>query len=123
MLAAIDRFLAAPLDATRDDTTRLIRFITESPDVMVTLTAQVGRWTTEGVVEDARPLLLLGFLAGNAGSQLRSGKKGDDVHAGVDGVLKVYRALKTKRVTSPALDQFLELEKQGKLSAYVDAHH
>jgi hypothetical protein len=120
MLEAIDRFFAAPLDTSRDETTRLLSFVSESSDVNVILSEQVMQWTSDGVPESASSMLLLAYMLGDASAQLRTGKKADDVHGGVDGVLKVYRVLKTRSVKSPTLDHLLELESQGKLGAYLD---
>jgi hypothetical protein len=67
-------------------------------------------------------MLLVAYMAGNASAQLRSGTKGDDVHAGTAATLTVYRLVKAKQsVTSTDLDALSALEAKGELKAHLDA--
>src|SRR5262249_45885445 len=109
--------------------TKIHEFVEKSPDVEVVLNAKALPFIQEGLDPGVADLLLCGFFAGNASAQLRAGVKRDDMHAGVDGELKIYRALKLRandpplkglRLNSPGLNALLEMETDGKLRAYLD---
>jgi hypothetical protein len=127
MLATMERYLTAPLSS--DDALEKIRdFVLQSPDVTIAIDELAVPFLNEDLDEGVKNLLMIGFVAGNAASQLRSGVRGDDLIAGVEGELQIYLVLKAlsttqlkdKKVISPRLDALLALQGKGKLRAHLE---
>ena len=127
MLAAMERYLAAPLDASTADLARIHDFVLKDHDVEVVIDLAARPFFDDELDDDAASRLMTGFVAGNAAEQLRTGTRGDALAAGVDGELAVYRAVKAaaatryagKKVTSPGLDRLAQLAASGKLRAHL----
>jgi hypothetical protein len=122
MLELMDRYVADAF-ADPDAPRRIVQFAVESHDVSVILDDATAPFVTdESIAEDARNRLLTAYMAGNAGAQLRSGRKGDDIHAGVAAVLKVYAQSKTRdpKLVIPDLDKLKDMEAKGTLKAHLD---
>lgn len=128
MLAAMEQFLAAPLEASGAQRRDILKFVEGSADIEILIEGAAMPSMSEDLDEEAQALLLLGFIAGNAARQLRAGVPGNDLAAGVDGELKVYRALTAaasttlqgRKVRSAGLDAFLDLEQKGQLRAHLE---
>lgn len=128
MLAVMERFLAAPLEAAPGDPRRITEFAVQNHDVLIVIDQVAMPFLSEDLDPEAQKLLLTGFVAGNAASQLRAGVRRDDLVAGIDGALKVYRVLKAAAATtfrgramrSPGLDALLDLEAKGQLRAHLE---
>src|SRR5215203_6725260 len=80
-MAAVERFMANP--ATGADAKAIGQFAEESPDCLVGLSPNVLTWMQHKPAYKQTPLLTVGFIAGNAKSQLDSGKNADDPYAGL----------------------------------------
>jgi Tetratricopeptide repeat len=130
MLAMMEGYLASPFGdgADPDRADQITRFAVESHDIQVILDETVVPFMAEDLDPEVQKLLLTAFVAGDGASQLRAGKKRDDVAAGIAGELKVYRALQGaaatrfpgRKVRSPRLDALLALEAKGQLRVYFD---
>jgi hypothetical protein len=120
MLAVIEQFLAAPFDVPREVMSRIITFASESDAVEVRIDPEITPWVGTPLPMELKSHVLVGFVAGNTASQLRSGRTGDDALAGLEGAISVYRSRKDKSVVSPHLEDLLEIEAKGKLRAHVD---
>jgi hypothetical protein len=127
MLATMERYLTSPFSS--DDALDKIRdFVLQSPDVTIAIDKLAVPFLDEDLDEGVKNLLMIGFVAGNAASQLRSGVRGDDLIAGLEGELHIYLALKASsttrlkdaKVISPRLDALLALQGQGKLRAHLE---
>jgi tetratricopeptide (TPR) repeat protein len=128
MLAIMERYLASPLDGDPDDLDRIRVLGERSPDILIEIDAPSLPFLAEDLDLGVKQLLLTGFIAGNAASQLRAGSRHPDVFAGVTGELKIYRALKAlaatklkdRKVISAGLEALLDLEARGQLRAHLD---
>jgi tetratricopeptide (TPR) repeat protein len=126
MLAIMENFLASPF--ADPPLKKITEFVEQSHDVTVVVDVVTVPFVEEDLDEDAKGLLLAGFLAGDAASQLRSGVRGDDIVSGVEGALRIYLALKSRaattlkdrRVVSPSLDALLEMQGNGQLRAHLE---
>jgi hypothetical protein len=130
MLAMMERYLASPLEST-DDLDRIRDFAMQSHDVEIIIDEAAVPFLQEDLDLGVKNLLILGFVAGNAAAQLRARVRRDNVAAGIEGELRVYRALKAvapttlkdAKVLSPRLDGLLHLEASGQLDGYVERVH
>ncbi len=116
-LADIEAFFADP---SMDTARPVVRFVTDSPAVVVVFRAP---FTEVGADDDRSPLVLAAFAAGNARAQLRAGEKRDMPVEGVRGVLAVYAKWKESQpdLQLPALEDFARAEAEGTLDAAVEA--
>jgi hypothetical protein len=66
-------------------------------------------------------MLTAAFLVGNVDAQLLRGAKKDDPYAGVLQVIDTYRQMQRNNVKLKIaeVEKFIEMEKHGKLKAYV----
>jgi tetratricopeptide (TPR) repeat protein len=127
-LAVMERYLAAPLDSAPGTLETIRDFVMKSSDVLVEIDELAVPFLDEDLDDGVKNLLMIGFVAGNAAAQLRAGTRGDQLVAGVEGELGVYRALKAiaatrlahRKVLSPRLDALLELEASGQLRAHLE---
>lgn len=116
MVAKIDEFLAVPVEV---DAKELLERVSKDSKVAVMIPGGLMELISRpGVDEDATALLLVGFIAGDARTQYASGVKGDDLVAGLRGVLTVYASL---NVSLPQLDEVAKHEREGTLPAWADA--
>lgn len=129
ILDVMDRYLATPFEGDAERPTKIVKFVTRSEDVEVVLSAPALPFLQEGLDDGVTQLLLAGFFAGDARAQLRAGKRADDIHAGVEGELAIYGALKARagdpalegvKLRSPGLDALIDMRANGKLGAYLD---
>lgn len=123
ILGIMERYLVDPEGASRDEIARIIKFVTESSDVKVSLDEHVMPWMQEaGIDKGVATVVMSGYIAGDAAAQLRTRKKGSDLRAGTRGAIKVYRVMKAKRpsLSSPSLDKLSELEVAGTLDAHLE---
>lgn len=126
----MERYLAAPFEGA-GDLDRIRDFAMQSHDVEVILDEAAVPFLQEDLDLGVKNLLIIGFVAGNAAAQLRARVRRDNVAAGIEGELRVYRALKAMaptslkdaKVISPRLDGLLHLEASGKLGSYVERVH
>jgi len=117
MIATIDQFLRDP---GAGDPQAILSFVRESPAVLVIF--HQGLVAHDPRLPDGTDALLVaGFAAGNARSQLVSGVKRDSPVDGVRGMLAVYAFLKSKNaaVSSAHLDELAARAAEGTLEATV----
>jgi hypothetical protein len=127
-LALMEHYLTSPMDSDADVLNRIRDFVIQNHDVSVTLDPIAVPFVDEDVDEGVKNVVLIGFLAGNAAAQLRTGVKRDDPVAGVEGELAVYlilrahstTTLKDRKVVSPSLDALLEVRARGELASYLE---
>jgi tetratricopeptide (TPR) repeat protein len=127
MLAIMERYLMSPF-ADGDVLEKIRDFALRNDDVTIAIDEVAVPFLGEDLDEGVGNLLIIGFVAGNAASQLRSGVRGDDLIAGVEGELRIYLALKAlsttdlkdKKVISPSLDALLALQGKGELHAHLE---
>ncbi len=123
VLKSIEDFVKSPVSTEGDAAASLIvKFAEKSDAVTVVVSPSVVPW-----IHNAKPpkfslTLLSAYFAGNVGSQLRSGRKGNDSYAGVQQVMKTYAQLKEvdKTLDIPEIRRFLELEAKKELKKYLD---
>jgi hypothetical protein len=117
MISKMDTFL---LDPSAGDPQQIMSWVSQSPAVTVVFDQRLLP-LEEGLPEGANALLLTGFAAGSARSQLAAGVDRDDPVAGVRGALAVYGFLKSKNpaVSSPHLDELAARDAAGTLEAAV----
>jgi len=127
MLATMERYLMSPFSSD-DELDKIRDFVLQSPDVTIAIDELAVPFLDEDLDEGVKNLLMIGYVAGNAASQLRSGVRGDDLIAGVEGELQIYLVLKAfsttqlkdAKVISPRLDALLALQGQGKLRTHLE---
>jgi len=127
MLAIMERYLMSPF-ADGDALDKIRDFTLQSHDVLIAFDELAVPFVEEDLDDGVKNLLVIGFAAGNAASQLRSGVRGDDLVAGVEGSLHIYIALKAlsttslkdKKVISASLDERLGLWSKGELRAHLE---
>ena len=117
-LADIERFFGEP---SVDNAKPVMQFIANSPDVMVVMgPALQGLAVGPEVPDDAGPLLLAAYVAGNTKSQLELGRKEDDPIAGFRGLLRTYASLReSSGLSLPKADALQAAEDAGELEAWV----
>lgn len=128
MLALMERYLESPLDGNGDDLRKIHEFVEQSHDVTVTIDRIAVPFLDEDLDDGVKSVVLMGFIAGNAAAQLRTGVKRDDVVAGIEGELAVYLILKAhsttllkdRKVGSPSLDALLEVRARGELRTWLE---
>jgi len=127
MLATMERYLMSPFSSD-DELDKIRDFVLQSPDVTIAIDELAVPFLDEDLDEGVKNLLMIGYVAGNAASQLRSGVRGDDLIASVEGELQIYLVLKAfsttqlkdAKVISPRLDALLALQGQGKLRTHLE---
>lgn len=117
MVAKIDAFLADPSQVSP---TEIVRFVSDSPDVVVVARAPLV--LLEDAPKDEGALLLAAFAAGNARAQLVSGRKKDSPVDGVRGMLAVYRWLKAHApgLRIAKLEELASRDSAGDLASRVE---
>lgn len=117
MIDLCDQFVRAP-EAV--DPAPIVRFMNESPEVLVVLGPHLdGVATGDAVPKWASSMLLSGYIAGNVRAQLVAGRKQDDPTAGFRGVLSVYQVLQAKGLSMPEIDELARMERKGELETWV----
>ena len=111
IVAVIDRFLADP---TPTDARAILDFTRDSPDVLVVFRQPLTGHP--GADDDARPLLLAAFAAGNAKAQLEQGEKGDRP---VDGVRALLTVAPKLGVRGDALERWAAADAEGRLDEVI----
>ena len=125
VLKAISVFQADPSSREGSDASEtILAFARTSDAVHISLSHAVVPWVKKGDSPDAdtRGMLLAAYVAGNVGSQLKSGKVHDDVYAGWQQVLATYAQL---LAINPAakiseVEGLKDKAADGKLQAYAD---
>jgi hypothetical protein len=108
-------FLEDPLGKSGRDYARAIAvFVIQTPDAAVFVGTDEMKWC--GKDEKYGLLLLAGYMAGNAQSQLLSGVKTNDRYSGLLSLFSVYRTIREqdKDFKLPEVDALLKLHKDGK---------
>jgi hypothetical protein len=123
VLKAINTFRSDPTAPDAQPAARLVKeFAESSGDVRVTITKKAVPLIShhEIPISETGPLTAA-FLVGNVRSQLLHKKIGDDSYAGGLQVIETYRQLQKKnpRLRINEIEKFIELEKAGKLKAYL----
>ena len=119
MIDLCDEFVRGPESV---DPAPIVRFMNESPEVLVVLGPHLdGVATGETVPKWASSMLLSGYIAGNLRAQLVAGRKQDDPVGGYRGLLTVYQVLAGKGLSMPELDALARMERNGELEAWVAA--
>jgi len=123
VLNAIATFRADPTSPAAQPAARLVKeFAENSGDVRVTITKKAVPLIShhELPISQTHPLTQA-FLIGNVRSQLLHNRIGDDCYAGGRQVIETYRQLQKKnpRLRINEIEKFVELEKAGKLKAYL----
>jgi hypothetical protein len=101
----------------------IMSFAQKSDTVHISLSKAVVPWVKSGDVSDSdtRGILLTAYVAGNVESQIKSGKKADDVYAGWEQVLATYAQL--LKINSAAkiseVDELKAKDLDGSLRAYA----
>jgi hypothetical protein len=123
VLNAIATSRADPTSPDAQPAARLVKkFAENSGDVRVTITKKaVPLISHHELPISATGPLTAAFLVGNVRSQLLHNKIGDDGYAGGLQVIETYRQLQKKnpRLRIKEIEKFVELEKAGKLKAYL----
>lgn len=67
------------------------------------------------------PLLLCAYISGSVKSQLASGKKENDSHAGIAASIQVYQILKKSdpQFKLESMEKLIKAEKAGKTQEYL----
>lgn len=119
MIDLCEAFLVMP-EAV--DPAPIVRFMNESPEVLVVFDAHLdGVATGESIPKWSSSMLFAAYIAGNVRAQLVAGQAKDDPVAGYRGVLSVYRALQPKGLSIPQIDELDAAESDGGLEAWVAA--
>ena len=123
VLEAIRSFRANPVSPNAQTAARLVKeFAESSPDVMLTITKKaVPLIDNPEIPISERGPLTAAFVVGNVRSQLLRGKKTNDSYAGGLQVIETYRQLQRRnpKLRINEIEKFIQLEKQGKLAAYL----
>jgi hypothetical protein len=109
-----------PLAKTgQDEALKIMRFCGRNPSVQITLSNDERRWF--GADQARAQLLLSGYLAGNAQSQLNSGVPRNDRYSGLVSMFQVYRKLKDSDASAknPEIENLLKLHREEKLQGYL----
>jgi hypothetical protein len=117
---AIESFLQNPTVPSEEAKT-IVTFAAESDAVNVVMGPVSCPWIGNKEHEDAQPLLLAAFAAGNVRSQLDSGVRKDDAYSGLIAVFRVYRHMKNAnpKLTIPEVEKLLKLHRQGRLTEHL----
>jgi len=124
----MERYLMSPFSGDGDQLDKIRDFALQSHDVVIAIDELAVPFLKEDLDEGVKNLLMIGFVAGNAASQLRAGVRRDDLIAGMEGELQIYLQLKalstTKlkdtKVISPSLDALLVLQGGVELRAHLE---
>jgi hypothetical protein len=124
-LKAIGAFRSDPASPAAMPAARLVKeFAETSGDVRVIITKKAVPLIShhELPLSETGPLTAA-FLVGNVRSQLLHHRIGDDAYAGGLQVIETYRQLQKKnsRLRISEIEKFVELERAGKLKAYLSA--
>ncbi|HWO17965.1 MAG TPA: hypothetical protein VNO30_04290 [Kofleriaceae bacterium] len=120
ILDLIERYLASPSEAPPDAPQRIMVFAATSSKIMVVLDEKVAPWVTEEIDDALKQHMLAAYMGGSTASQLRSGKKDDDLRAGVEATVRVYAALRKQGARSAQMEKLVELDGKGELRAHID---
>jgi hypothetical protein len=127
IIALIDRFLSAPR-SNADLWSAIVDSARARSDVVVELTPHVVPWVCTARRRSAEgqalaSLLVGAYVAGNMRAQLVSGLKKDEPQAGVDAVVRVYRAVRGRVLdfVDPTAEHWLVADSLGTLPALVDS--
>jgi hypothetical protein len=117
-------------DLLSEDAVRAARVITQfarqSDEVAITLGRETAPWVLEKRVPDEKDdavyaMLLSVYLAGNAKSQLETGRAEDDPYSGWLAVIRAYRQIQTKRtLLIPSVEQLVAMEDKGTLRQHAE---
>ena len=121
--AAIAQFLDDPTaPASKSAPRQILQFSEESADHEIAIDSKYLPWLEGNNTEDS-PLLLAAFLAGNLREQFARNTGKPQPYAGVLSVIDVYRKLQAKKpsLRISQIEKQIELEKQGKLKAQIEA--
>lgn len=124
----MERYLMSPFSSDDDPLDKIGDFALKSHDVLIEVDELAMPFLKEDLDDGVKKFLMIGFMAGNAASQLRAGIRRDDLIAGMEGELLIYLQLKalstTKlkdfKVISPNLDALLVLQGRGELRAHLE---
>ncbi|MDH5327300.1 MAG: hypothetical protein OEZ68_19070 [Gammaproteobacteria bacterium] len=112
-----------PLDEEGQSAGAIIfMYASKADDIKIALREELVPWIRTADPDDpVSQQLLVAYIAGNVHSQLTRGEAVDDPNSGVRMVLKVYGLLKSRLegVDIPELEQFVALQKQGKLEEHL----
>lgn len=126
VLNAIAAFRGDPLsDLGRLGGGVVMAYVKTSPDVMVRLTPKVfpifGK--NNHLSDDEFATLLVAYDAGNAGSQLKRNKIGDDAYAGDLQLIETYKLLQRRnpKLKVTGIEKLIELDRSDRLKQYVSS--
>lgn len=122
VLQAIARFRAEPQGAAGlSNTTPILRFVLQSPEVVVSVSPKVTPFFQEPHDQPTKSRLLAAYGAGNVLAQFARQEKKDQPLAGVKQLIETYRQLQRSHpgLKSAGIEQLIELQKQGRLEAYL----
>ena len=101
----------------------IIRYAQESPDVHIDVSTRVMPWmaNTKGY-DDAVPVLLTAYVAGDVQAQLDRRKPKDDPMAGTEQVIATYQQMQRTepRLRIMEVEKLIDLKKQGKLAKHLE---
>ena len=114
-------FMEAPFSDAKKHERGIMLAAIQSKAVAVMLTKQ--DMPLFGTDDKYRGKLMTAYLAGNIGSQLRTGVKRNDRYAGMLHLLQMHRVIQKKdaKYKNAALEELVKLHKAGKLLAHVVA--
>ncbi len=101
----------------------ILRYAQESPDVRIEVSSRVMPWFGNSKeYDDAMPVLLTAYVAGDVEAQLIKRKPLDDPLAGTEQVIATYRQMQR---TEPhlrimELEKLIDLKKRGKLAKHLE---
>ena len=102
------------------------QFAQQSDQVTFTVGRETAPWVLEKRMHNERDdalyaMLLSVYLAGNAKTQLESGKAEDDPYSGWMAVIRAYRLLQTKRtIVIPSVEALAAMEDKGTLQQHAE---
>jgi len=102
------------------------QFAQQSDEVTFTVGRETAPWVLEKRQHNERDdalyaMLLSVYLAGNAKTQLESGKVEDDPYSGWLAVIRAYRLLQTKRtIVIPSVEALAAMEDKGTLQQHAE---
>jgi len=102
------------------------QFAQQSDEVTFTVGRETAPWVLEKRQHNERDdalyaMLLSVYLAGNAKTQLETGKAEDDPYSGWLAVIRAYRLLQTKRTfVIPSVEALAAMEDKGTLQQHAE---
>jgi hypothetical protein len=119
MRRVIDDFLKSPQKDERAG--RIVQFAAQSDSISIVLNQDVLTWMNHQPKYEQADLLLVVFIAGNARSQLASGRNSDDTYAGLKEVFRVYRDMQQNQsdLKITEIEDLIDKDKGGALEAFI----